>query len=284
MINKVRYSWLKRIFVVLFCVWVACLIVNPASASWYQSYPYEKDVVIQGNGATQPNYVARYDLWNATGTDSGINLYLNGHNFNNSWNVAFTDTSDVPLNSQIAVYNSSYASAYIGISSLPASGTTIRMYYGNSTFVPARASSITNLTPINYYSQDNGGVERRFFTDKFTDNTSGDYTGDVTRFTWDTTNKTITKNTIAEPAVIYTKEKTSADPNFVFSATVKPNSASESGGITWYVDSNNYIRTLYHSGEFYVQICNAGSLISWSESFALPSGASVNNTWVQVII
>jgi len=51
------------------------------------------------------------------------------------------------------------------------------------------AEYLVSVLPVNTISKDNGDVERKFWKDDFSVDSSSQYTGDVASFTWDTANK-----------------------------------------------------------------------------------------------
>lgn len=112
--------------------------VPKAYAAWYNSsWNYRKSLAVNGTASgAQTNYVMQVIVNYGSGTDSGKNVYCNSHCKTDFGDVRFTTSDETTLLDYFMEEktNSSKASFWVEIASIPASpsSTTIYMYYGNS--------------------------------------------------------------------------------------------------------------------------------------------------------
>ena len=131
---KVRYVML---------ILVLMLLVGAASA-WMPDYQYRKSHDISGSAVgTQTNYQMKFVVHRTTGTDSGVDVYVDQKCKADYSDIRFATaaTDSVPLDYWIdPSYDSFNAVIWVEVPSIPSAGTTqIYMYYGNS-----GASSVSN--------------------------------------------------------------------------------------------------------------------------------------------
>lgn len=110
------------------------LLVCPASA-WLSGFDYQKDIVLNSTSPTTlTSYQVKFIVWNTTGTDSGQNIYLNGHLTQpTTWNdIRFTTTTDAICDIWIQESNTSAAIIWVEVPYIYTGGTTLRCYYGKS--------------------------------------------------------------------------------------------------------------------------------------------------------
>ena len=147
------------------------LLISPVFAQ-LSTYYYYKDLSISGSSGEQTNYIKRFDLYRLSVVDINETIYLNSN-----VNISFSDiyfvkaSDDTALNFMFEVRNDTYASVLVNIPTLPVSGTTIRLYYGNTTMNSLAATELPGVITTYNYSQDNNGIERFFFKDDFSSNT-----------------------------------------------------------------------------------------------------------------
>jgi PKD repeat protein len=122
---------MRRYIIVLVFLALAVMIC-PASA-WLSGFNYEKDVIINSTSpSTLTSYQVKVIVWNTTGTDSGQNVYLNGHLAqSDSWNdIRFTTTTDAICDIWIQEFNSTAAIIWVEVPYIYNGHTTLRCYYG----------------------------------------------------------------------------------------------------------------------------------------------------------
>jgi len=123
---KIRYVML---------ILVLMLLVGAASA-WLPNSQYRKSNDIAGSPTgAQTNYQMMFIVHRTTGTDAGAHVYV-GNKCNADYSdIRFTTAAadNVPLDYWIQVSNSSIAQIWVEVPSIPTTGTTIYMYYGNVT-------------------------------------------------------------------------------------------------------------------------------------------------------
>jgi parallel beta-helix repeat protein len=118
---------------------VLLLLVSSASA-WMTGYDYRKSHTITGSSAgDQTNYQVKIVVHRATGTDGGSDVYVGTKCKADYSDLRLTKTDDSLLDYWIESSDSSSATVWVEIPSIPTSGTQIYMYYGNT-----GASSVSN--------------------------------------------------------------------------------------------------------------------------------------------
>ncbi len=81
------------------------------------------------------------------------------------------------------------------------------------------AEYLVSVLPVNTVTKDNGDVERKFWKDDFSMDSSSQYTGDVGSFTWDTANRRLTI-TGATTVKVLRRNETFSDGKISFSGFV----------------------------------------------------------------
>ncbi|MDD4410061.1 MAG: DUF2341 domain-containing protein, partial [Candidatus Pacebacteria bacterium] len=103
--------------------------------AWVSGYNYSKSHTITGSTAgTQTDYQMMFKIYRTTGTDSGNTVYVGPKIDATYKDIYFTAADKVtPLSYWIESYDSTYATVWVKIPSIPAnpSTTTIYLYYGN---------------------------------------------------------------------------------------------------------------------------------------------------------
>jgi PKD repeat protein len=125
---------MKKVLLLLLALILCCSCVSPASA-WLSGFDYQKDLIFSSTYPTTLNsYQVKVIVWNTTGTDSGQNVYLNGHLAQpTTWNdIRFTTTTDAICDIWIQEQNTSAAIIWVEVPYIYNGQTTVRCYYGKS--------------------------------------------------------------------------------------------------------------------------------------------------------
>jgi PKD repeat protein len=130
---------MKRLLLLLFLL---ILFISPASA-WLSGYGYQQQVTINGSSTNQTNYPVMFTVYAGTGTSSGSNVYLKNHlQDTTTWtDLRVTDTSDNVHPLYIETMNSTQATVWVNLTSVPTTGATAYIYYGK-----AGGTSVSNGT------------------------------------------------------------------------------------------------------------------------------------------
>ncbi len=128
---KLLYLAMIAIITVLF---VFCLSSN-ASAAQVSGYTFVKAHNVTGSpDGALTGYTIKFVVHNGSGTDSGQDVYLNGHA--QSWpnDIRFTNSTDGLLSYWIESYDANTATVWVKVASLPASPGTalLKLYYGKA--------------------------------------------------------------------------------------------------------------------------------------------------------
>jgi hypothetical protein len=110
-------------------------IVDPIQNWHFSGFDYRKNHTINGTtDGQQTDYVMHFIIHNGSGTDSGENVYINTYQ-NDFSDIKFTNSTGQELDYFLEEYNSTDASFWVEIDSIPASPNQklIYIYYGNST-------------------------------------------------------------------------------------------------------------------------------------------------------
>ncbi len=129
------------------------LPVQAAGESWLTDFSYRKSISITGSTyGTLSNYQLKITVYSGSGTDSGLNVYLNGKALANYNDLRFTQSDgETLLDYYIETFDATSATVWVkfsGISASPAT-TTFYMYYGNS-----EASSVSSASNTFYLYDD----------------------------------------------------------------------------------------------------------------------------------
>lgn len=135
-------------FALLFLMAILLVVFSAsfADASGVQDYTYVKSTTITGSpdGDLQ-NYPVKFIVHSGDGTDSGANVYLNGHA--QSWpdDMRFTNNADVILSYWIESSDVDSATVWVNADRIPASPGTaaIKLYYGMADDPGASSASST---------------------------------------------------------------------------------------------------------------------------------------------
>ena len=97
-------------------------------------YSYRKEVNIDNLGSQLTNYQMQVTVHSGSGTDSGNDVYLDGHSLNWPEDIRFTTLNDDELDYWIESYDANSASFWVEFDYLSASTTTdFYIYYGDDT-------------------------------------------------------------------------------------------------------------------------------------------------------
>ncbi len=132
------------------------LLCTAASAFTIDGHTFNKGVshVINGVGGTPLSYYQTYFyLNNTTGLSNGNTIYTNGMTVADWRDIRFTDANNTVYPHYIESINSTSANVWVNITSIPSTGTMIRMYWNSST-----APQTSNGSSTFYYYDDFGGT------------------------------------------------------------------------------------------------------------------------------
>lgn len=153
----------------LICILLVGIIIvielNPqpttasASASGY-SLVKSHEITGSQDGA-QSNYQVKFVIHRGNGTDSGQDVYLNGHSLSWPYDFRFANNTNVPLSYWIESYDPDMATVWVKVDGIPASpdAVPIKLYYGKANDAGASNGDAT----FTFFDDFNGGD----YTDKW---------------------------------------------------------------------------------------------------------------------
>ena len=119
-----------------------------------EGFDYRKNITISGGGSDVTDYQIKLVLHYGSGTDSGNHIYLNEHVQNDFDDIRFTTNTSLNLLDYYIEekYDGDNCTVWVKVPSIPTSGTTICIYYGNSD-----ATSLSNGTATFLFFDDFSG-------------------------------------------------------------------------------------------------------------------------------
>ena len=97
------------------------------------SYSFVKEHTISGSvDGPLTGYQIKMNIHRGTGTDNGADVYLNDNSLNWPNDIRFTDSASNILSYWVEQSDDNTAGVWVKVNSIPTSGTTIKLYYGNA--------------------------------------------------------------------------------------------------------------------------------------------------------
>jgi PKD repeat protein len=97
------------------------------------SYLFFKEHLVSGSvDGPLTNYQIKMNIHRGTGTDNGSDVYLDDYSMNWPNDIRFTDADNNILSYWTEQSNDSTAVVWVKVNSIPTSGTTIKLFYGNA--------------------------------------------------------------------------------------------------------------------------------------------------------
>lgn len=129
MVNITKIGLLLTFIILL--IWTTSITATALTP--LPGFTYSKAHVIEGSPDGQLTYYqVHFNIYNTVGTGNGETVYLNGHAKADFSDIRFADVNGNQYPYYIESSNASYASVLANITSIPTSGTTVYLWYGNS--------------------------------------------------------------------------------------------------------------------------------------------------------
>ncbi len=115
------------------CLASTAIQANGVTSDSLSGYSYVKSNTIAGSpDGSLSDYQMKFIIHSGNGSDSGPEVFLNGHS--QSWpnDFRFADSENNILNYWVESSDTNIAYVWVKVTSIPTSGTTIKLYYGKS--------------------------------------------------------------------------------------------------------------------------------------------------------
>lgn len=119
----------SKVLIIFLFLLVAVTVV---SAGEMDDWAYRKQITLNNSGSDLTDYQLKFTVYRSSGTDSGFDVYVSDKCQDDYDDIRFTTSDGLTLcNYWIETSDSSTATIWVKVPSIPAGNTTLYLYYGN---------------------------------------------------------------------------------------------------------------------------------------------------------